>query len=160
MHKLSVLIVSLMLNGITLQQLLNSQANCWKKGSYLRNINCVNTLITALCFPSVTCCICCLEGNVDVKHSHWWWSGDGKIINVAEEKFPLSEISDNTTMLIKARKHLEQWDSCLRNKDIYLYFSKITTKDNQALRMWEHLETKGLECDTVAYLHIPHLSLL
>lgn len=32
-------------------------------------------------------------------------------------------------MLIKARKHLEQWDSCLWNKDVYLYFSKITTKD-------------------------------
>ncbi len=57
-------------------------------------------------------------------------------------------------MLIKARKHLEQWDSCLRNKDIYLYFSKITTKDNQTVRMREHLEYQRFRvwyCSLPAY---------
>lgn len=30
---------------------------------------------------------------MDTKSSHWRWRGDGKIISVAEEKFPLCEIS-------------------------------------------------------------------
>ena len=31
---------------------------------------------------------------MDAKSSRWRWRGDGKIISVAEEKFPLCEISD------------------------------------------------------------------
>lgn len=56
------------------------------------------------------------------------------------------------TMLIKAHKHLEQWDYCLRNKDVYLYFSKITTKDNQHMR--EHLQYQRFRvwyCSLPAY---------
>lgn len=78
--------------------------------------------------------------------SHWWRSGDGKIISVAEEKkkksFLSLRIQANTlglnpkTMLIKARKHLETPD-----KDVYLYFSKIATEDKAAfLHRREHLE--------------------
>lgn len=84
---------------------------------------------------------------MDVKSSHWWQSGDGKIISVAEEKSFLSLRSQTNTpglnpktMLIKARKHLEQGDCSLQNKDIYLYFSEIATEDKQPLRMREPLE--------------------
>lgn len=57
-------------------------------------------------------------------------------------------------MLIKGRKHLEQWDSGLRNKDTYLYFSKITSDDNQPLHMREHLEYQRFRlwhCSLPAY---------
>lgn len=94
MHKLSVLILSLMSEWYHSTAFVKFTSKLLKKESYLRNINCANTLTAALCFPSVTCSICCLGGDVDVKSSHWWRRGDGKIISVAEEKFPLSEISD------------------------------------------------------------------
>lgn len=45
-------------------------------------------------FPALRALFAAREGDVDVKSSHWWRRGDGKIISVAEEKFPLSEISD------------------------------------------------------------------
>lgn len=58
------------------------------------------------------------------------------------------------TMLIKGRKHLEQWDSGLPNKDTYLYFSKITSEDNRRLHMREHLEYQRFRlwhCSLPAY---------
>lgn len=95
---------------------------------------------------------------MDVKSSRWRWRGDGKIISVAEEKFPLCETNtpglNPETMLIKGRKHLEQWDFGLRNKDTYLYFSKITSDDNQPLHMREHLEYQRFRlwhCSLPAY---------
>lgn len=57
-------------------------------------------------------------------------------------------------MLIKGRKHLEQWDSGLPNKDTYLYFSKITSEDNRRLHMREHLEYQRFRlwhCSLPAY---------
>lgn len=81
MHKLSVLIVSLMSEWYHTTAFGKFTSKLLKKESYLRNINCANTLTTALCFPSVTCSICCLGGDVDVKSSHWWRRGDGKIIS-------------------------------------------------------------------------------
>lgn len=70
---------------------------------------------------------------VDVKSSHWWGCGDGKIITggVAEEKFPLSEISNMLglnpkTMLMKARKHLEQRDYCFRKQRyLFIFFQDL-----------------------------------
>lgn len=59
----------------------------------------VQWLFFSLCLPCVnrTCSICCLGSNMDAKTSRWRWRGDGKIISVAEEKFPLCEISDKHT---------------------------------------------------------------
>lgn len=86
--------IAQVLNGIARQCLLNPGVKCCRKKAISEIINCANTLTTAFCFPSVTCSICCLGSGVDMKSSHWWQRGDGKIISVAEEKFPLSEISD------------------------------------------------------------------
>lgn len=82
--------------------------------------------------------------------SHWWRSGDGKIISVAEEggkkkkkSFLSLRIQTNTlglnpkTMLIKARKHLETLPTKM---SIYI-FSEIAAKDKAAfLHRREHLE--------------------
>ena len=126
-------------NGIALQYLLNSRADCWREKAISATLI-VQTLSQRLhAFPGVTCSVCCPRGKVDIKSSRRWRSGDGKIISVAEEKekkkFPLSlslspRSQTNTpglnpkTMLMKACKHLEQWDVCLWNKDAYLYFLK------------------------------------
>lgn len=99
---------------------------------------------------------------VDVKSSQWWGCGDGKIITggVAEENFPLSEISNTLglnpkTMLMKARKHLEQRDYCFSETKISIYiFPRFTTKDNRTLRMREHLQYQRFRvshCSLPAY---------
>lgn len=72
--------------------------------------------------------------------------GDGKIISVAEEKFPLCEISgkharpqpqnnvDQRTQTSGAMRLRLSEQRCL------FIFSKITSEDNQPLHMREHLE--------------------
>lgn len=128
-------------------------------------INCANTRVTAFFFPcgNRTCSICCLGSNMDTKSSCWWWRGDGKIISVAEEKFPLCEISDkharpqpqnNVDQRAQTSGAMRLRPSEQRYLFIFFQDSKITSEDNRLLHMREHLEYQRFRlwhCSLPAY---------
>lgn len=100
-------------NAIAPQYLLNSQASCWGKKAISATLI-VQTI--ALCCPGVTCSICWLRGGVDTRSPHWWRSGDGKIISVAEGKVSSPpEISRQTRWASTPKqcwsKHVNIWSS-------------------------------------------------